>query len=446
MSQSSRCHFQVATAANLRLPLSAEMASTAVLNALQMIVPQYGCMVVGDLIFNFIILCFFYAGGKLRMLILSLDNLRIYDAFAFQQDVLHVLHSCQDFIWLPKNLEVDWTEFTSEKPGWKFFHIKSKDAFQSLQCCLSSSVIQLRQNCALRLWLSQTTHQFLTDGKVTRVPDSYRKLEPRHRNLLGTQPLSSNITEGKDCQDKDCFCHKAKAAFDAHLRSQEVGPSEAKEETKDPREPRLVFVPDAPMKVKASSLLGFVPTAVHTEISLWFLSFTRLVHQALERQEAEGDPYDEEYMRSSLDPKLVQKYRRCLNGADVKRVVRKARGKDKAKKKKKKKKKKRESSSKTEVVVITRRKGDGGRSAFPVRPGFEQAPVRGDVDDEDEDVDDTESDGDVTEEPPRKKKKKAHEAEEVDKPKPKPKTKTEPRKRTGSIYTWLKGLAQAQKE
>jgi len=146
-----------------------------------------------------IIYDFYYENTTLRMTIIQPTLKRAFDAFAFQEDIIHLLIAS-------KRGAQDNTRWMIP-PGYQFFFIQDPTTaqFVPMSELLTASVKNHKFNASLQNWL--TSNQFLrTAGKKTTIPDQWRPLPMNMARYLYASPLLARLNLDGTCSTQDCLC------------------------------------------------------------------------------------------------------------------------------------------------------------------------------------------------------------------------------------------------
>jgi len=204
-------------------PVHSNTARKTVLNALRTIVPSRGVFKVADVVIDLLIYDFYYRGTELRMLIILLDTQEVFDAFAFQQDVLHLLVSCSALITYSDT--TNWGDYLKKDPGFDFFYIKCQQVnkYQSLNRAICSAAKSMKFNDSLLNWITGSTRSFLSVCKVTKVPISWKPLPGSLAPKLFTTPQLSALDKDSKClhlqrTGDNCACDDVKSDYNRELK------------------------------------------------------------------------------------------------------------------------------------------------------------------------------------------------------------------------------------
>ena len=259
-------------------PMQANAARRAVLNALRTIVPSRGVFKVDHICIDLVIYDFYYRGTELRMLIITVDTLEVFDAFAFHEDVLHVLQSCSSLI---KDAgRIRWRDWLRINPGFDFFYIKCQqlDAYQSLHRAICSSAKIFKYNDALLNWITDSTRSFFYSARVENIPLSWKPIPLSLAPKLYHTPQLQALTPAGECTHRarlncSCACDEIQKDYDrAQTDSETMGlwdvprvlaylPSLVGWEVRQLLRPSLVDIG----RVKLTELAGLFPRAGELE-------------------------------------------------------------------------------------------------------------------------------------------------------------------------------------
>jgi hypothetical protein len=188
------------------VPGSSASARQCILNALRTICPaqckfsahdivETNQLASSDLDMYFIIQDFFYKDCELRMMLLSLDNFRVYDAFVLREDILHILKS-RKIVANDAELDVSF----------KGFFVRDKDMqWVSLHKAFCCSVKAFKYNPALETWFAEA--YLFNHCSVFDPPKSWRALDQSLSGTLYTSPALPNLTSSGACDHLGCICH-----------------------------------------------------------------------------------------------------------------------------------------------------------------------------------------------------------------------------------------------
>lgn len=174
------------------------------------------------------------------MIIIIMETMEIFDAFAFQQDWCHMLQSCASIL---KNKPTD-LNYLSKAPGFSYFYIKCQqlNKLQSLDKAICSAAKVIKFNKSLINWITGATRPFLKFCEIKTVPHSWKPFTTDIAPYLYTCAQLS-------CLDGDCG---------TKMKTGRPCPCDiAKESYYKCNDPNLW--PD-------SKLLWFTPTAVHSNV------------------------------------------------------------------------------------------------------------------------------------------------------------------------------------
>ena len=210
--------YMVAEERKVQIPIDSNSARRAVLNALRTIVPCRAVLKIYDILVDLLLYDFFYRGTELRMVVIVLDTQEVYDAFAFKQDLLHVLASCNVII---QRTAVDWNAWLKKEPSFEGFYIKcqgSGNQFQSLHRAICSAAKHLKFNQSLLNWLSDDNRFFFGAARVLNVPSTWKAVSPDLAHSLYANPELFALTEQYDCPQYNktkriCACDMAKIDY-----------------------------------------------------------------------------------------------------------------------------------------------------------------------------------------------------------------------------------------
>lgn len=214
--------FLVGDAREVKAPVESNMARRAVLNALRTIVPSRGVFRVAEYTVDLVIYDFYYAGAELRMIIVTLDTLEIFDAFAFQEDWMHMLRSCSDII--EQKTPVKWSDW-SKSPGFSYFYIKCQqlNKFQSLDKAICSAAKSVTFNKSLFNWITGLTRCFLSVCEIKNVPQSWKPFDYSMAPHLYASAQLTSLSDQHKCSTKEntnmpCTCNLARDAYCAEQK------------------------------------------------------------------------------------------------------------------------------------------------------------------------------------------------------------------------------------
>lgn len=209
--------YMVADERKVQAPCDSNSARRAVLNALRTIVPCRAVFRVNDqIVIDLLLYDFFYRGTELRMVIITLDTQEMFDAFAFKQDVLHLLASCQTMI-SSSETKIDWLWWLKREPNFDGFYIKCQqlNQYQSLQRTICSAAKHLKFNQSLVNWLNDVTRPFFSLARVPSVPFTWKPIPADLASKLYATPELFALTDQFTCPQytrtgKACPCDFAK--------------------------------------------------------------------------------------------------------------------------------------------------------------------------------------------------------------------------------------------
>jgi hypothetical protein len=203
--------FIVANSRKIENPAESGMARIAVLNALRTVVPSRGVFKIGNFKINLVIYDFYYCGAELRMIILVLSTLELFDAFAFKEDIMHMLKGCADIIDQGNTQNVS---ACNQYSSFNFYFIKLQqiNKFQSLSKVICSAAKSIKFNKSLFNWMTDATRPFFQSGKITNIPKTWKPFPQQLVNLLSTTaflPYIANKCDAKDSTGTECACDLA---------------------------------------------------------------------------------------------------------------------------------------------------------------------------------------------------------------------------------------------
>jgi hypothetical protein len=215
--------FLLANDRNVKRPAHANTARLSVLNALRTIVPSRGVFKAGHICVDLVIYDFYYRGTELRMIIMLLDTQEVFDAFAFQEDILHVMASCSDIMRGSDNMK--WSDWIKKEPGFELFYIKCQQVnrYQSLHRSICSAAKTLKYNDSLVNWITGSTRSFFTSANVKNVPISWKPLPDNIAPLLYCAPHLQALNADGLCLYKartgsNCTCDEIKSDYNRELK------------------------------------------------------------------------------------------------------------------------------------------------------------------------------------------------------------------------------------
>jgi hypothetical protein len=219
--------FLVADAREIQEPMESNMARRAVLNALRTIVPSRGVFLVAGYVVHLVIYDFYYHGTQLRMIIILLETLEVFDAFAFQEDWMHMLRSCSRII-VPSKSSIAWKDW-NKVPGFSYFYIKCQqlNKFQSLDKAICSAAKSMKFNQSLKSWITGSTRSFLSACEIKCIPSKWEPLNQSVALHLFSSAQLSSLTENNVCTTKmltkiPCPCDLAKEEYMDDLKTGKV--------------------------------------------------------------------------------------------------------------------------------------------------------------------------------------------------------------------------------
>jgi len=194
--------FLVAERCNYSKPRDKSESKLCILNALQNILPAPGLFRACGQEIPIIIYGFYYENSTLRMIIVLPDQQDVYDAFAFQEDLIH--------IFLQQYNIQDVTRWTSP-PGFQYFFIMNPQTGEYLPMneVLAASAKIHKFNASLQNWLGGYLTNFLYQGK-RKAPPSYQPFTMGIARYLYASPRLSRVISTKICQIEACACTSGK--------------------------------------------------------------------------------------------------------------------------------------------------------------------------------------------------------------------------------------------
>jgi hypothetical protein len=173
----------VATKREVRPLTDDQCPRTSVLNALRTVVPAFGTLVLGSAVFPLIIYDFYFRGHTLHMVLINLSTLHVFDAFAFEYDIMHMLIRCRTV--LPPS-----THIPTYTRSFRNYHIYAKDQRRgscNLERGICASARKGYRSTMLRQWLEPGP--FITEMQSMFVPSTYCPI-----TLACATDLSSSTT------------------------------------------------------------------------------------------------------------------------------------------------------------------------------------------------------------------------------------------------------------
>ena len=161
---------QVGNASENVKPRDKSESRLRVLNALRTLVPACGLFRAGGEDIPLILYDFYYENSTLRLIIVQPGQMQAYDAFAFQQDVMHVLNR-------------------ESKPGFQFFYLLDDRTrrYNALDDVLPGSVKSHKLNASLLNWMTKL------QGRTSPAPPSWKPLSTSIARYLYSSPKLSKI-------------------------------------------------------------------------------------------------------------------------------------------------------------------------------------------------------------------------------------------------------------
>jgi hypothetical protein len=208
--------FMVANRRELTVPTDSHFCRQVILNALRTTVPSLSALKISNVTVDLMIYDFYFEGNTLRMLVIDLETMELFDAFALEQDLLHLLVSCTDIVD-HKSPRTDWSA-VSYSSGFDNYFIKCTliDRFQSLGKGICAAAKKGRFSPSLQNWLATTTRSFFTIARVKEPPVGYVPLPKRFaESLFATAQLRG--LQGGNCFDEHCLCKRVRAEYDYAL-------------------------------------------------------------------------------------------------------------------------------------------------------------------------------------------------------------------------------------
>jgi len=206
--------FMVGEKAEIRVPTNSHSCRQVILNALRTVVPALGALKVNDQVHvDLMIYDFYFEGNTLRMLVLVLETMELFDAFALEQDFLHLLVTCHDFVNVAT--DVDWSALTY-RPGFANYFIKCNrtGCYQSLGKGICAAAVKGHFSPSLQNWLSETTRSFFTAARVHNPPEDYLPFPQRLAgNICATAQFPG--LHRAECIHGHCKCHRIRKEYEA---------------------------------------------------------------------------------------------------------------------------------------------------------------------------------------------------------------------------------------
>ena len=175
--------FLVAEQCGYSKPRDKSESKLRVLNALQNIVPAPGV---------------FRACGQEIAIVVLPEKQEVYDAFAFQEDLIHIL--------LYQHNITDATRWTSP-PGFQYFFIRhpQTNEYTPMSEVLTASAKNHKFNASLQNWLGAYTKNFLYQGKRD-IPSLYQPFNMTISRYLYASPRLPRVLSRETCESNLCPC------------------------------------------------------------------------------------------------------------------------------------------------------------------------------------------------------------------------------------------------
>jgi hypothetical protein len=190
--------FLVAEQCGYSKPRDKSESKLCVLNALQNILPAPGVFRACGQEIPIVIYGFYYENSNLRMIIVLPEKQEVYDAFAFQEDLIHIL--------LYQHNIKDTTRWTSP-PGFQYFFIRhpQTNEYMPMSEVLTASAKNHKFNASLQNWLGAYTKNFLYQGKRD-IPTLYQPFNMTISRYLYASPRLPRVLSRETCQSTACPC------------------------------------------------------------------------------------------------------------------------------------------------------------------------------------------------------------------------------------------------
>ena len=190
--------FLVAEQCGYSKPRDKSESKLRVLNALQNIVPAPGVFRACGQEIAIVIYGFYYENSNLRMIIVLPEKQEVYDAFAFQEDLIHIL--------LYQHNITDATRWTSP-PGFQYFFIRhpQTNEYTPMSEVLTASAKNHKFNASLQNWLGAYTKNFLYQGKRD-IPSLYQPFNMTISRYLYASPRLPRVLSRETCESNLCPC------------------------------------------------------------------------------------------------------------------------------------------------------------------------------------------------------------------------------------------------
>ena len=210
---SDRDFFVVGQTRAVVVPTDSHHVREAVLNALRTTTPSLGALVLGPIKVDVIIYDYYYEGNTLRMIVILLHTLEVFDAFALQQDLLHLLTSARGCFAGTEGYAA-WVT----KPGFHNYYLKCQrlNVYQSLNKALCGGAKTGRFSASLQNWMSGATRSFFEMAKVDGIPPDYQPFPAHLASQLFAAPRLTGMI-GTECTVATCICHNLRAQFQGEL-------------------------------------------------------------------------------------------------------------------------------------------------------------------------------------------------------------------------------------